>query len=182
MAATPKSHTAANHGRGDELQYCCECRRRRCRLDHPDKRRCWICKRGNLIRITSHQIADWFYAGHAQGLRGQPMLSWIREGLKRRPCAYCQQTFAPTAMDFHHIYAFSKRGAVSSLKMIDQVCELVHCVVLCACCHRVEEFERRRGLNVVLPVGTSHALPAQSSPPSTALADTGVPLIYSPPR
>jgi hypothetical protein len=68
---------------------------------------------------------------------------------KDSPCLKCEQSFPPVCMDFHHRDRASKHTIVAtlvwrgvSLAMIQA--EIDKCDLLCANCHRLEEWELKQ--------------------------------------
>jgi hypothetical protein len=72
----------------------------------------------------------------------------LLDDLRDRPCADCGGRFASCAMDFDHREPGTKRSAVtrmigraSAARILDEV---EKCDIVCANCHRLRTFERRR--------------------------------------
>lgn len=72
------------------------------------------------------------------------------ESLKQGSCEDCGQTFMTCAMDFDHVRGEKRYnigylvGAGASMKILDV--EIMKCDLVCACCHRIRTWKRRRGL------------------------------------
>ena len=69
---------------------------------------------------------------------------------KDRPCVDCDQRYPPCVMDFDHVRG-KKLGAVGSMvrRMASEariLTEMAKCEVVCANCHRIRTWKRRRGL------------------------------------
>lgn len=134
---------------GEQLPYHCACGLVLCKLDPvrtgPD-RCCWICARPRTCRISAHDIGRLYTRAIEQqkvpGKRARQ--AYVLQHLKRRPCAYCGQSFPPVAMDFHHVRRDLKDGRPETMQMAACAAELTKCIVLCACCHRIEEAARGR--------------------------------------
>jgi hypothetical protein len=72
----------------------------------------------------------------------------VIDGLKRKPCTDCKQSFDPIAMDFDHLDGASKefnisarRGRVTMDRLLK---EIAKCEVVCAVCHRLRTKKRLR--------------------------------------
>jgi hypothetical protein len=79
----------------------------------------------------------------------EDLYAWYHE-LKRRPCTDCGQTFHIAAMTFDHLPGTEKIGEVSNMirrrqKRAAQL-EVEKCELVCANCHAVRSYERRRGV------------------------------------
>ena len=73
---------------------------------------------------------------------------WVNE-LKKNPCTDCRSRFHPCAMDFDHLDPKAKTACISVLlrnrasrKLI--LAEIAKCELVCANCHRLRTFNRRR--------------------------------------
>ena len=74
-------------------------------------------------------------------------VAWMR-ALKDKPCTDCRGSFHPAAMTFDHlpgsikvhdIATLVRRGSIGLAKL-----EIEKCEVVCANCHAIRTFERRR--------------------------------------
>ena len=82
--------------------------------------------------------------------RREEFLAWYR-GLKESlPCADCGQRVHHAAMTFDHLPGQEKSGDVGYLMRFSSkktiLAEIEHCEPVCANCHAVRTFERRRGV------------------------------------
>ncbi len=70
----------------------------------------------------------------------------INELKSRTPCADCGRSFHYCAMDFDHLDASTKVGAVATLRKLSNLdkvmAEILKCDLVCAVCHRVRTFTR----------------------------------------
>jgi|SRR5882757_2702477 len=74
--------------------------------------------------------------------------------LKSVPCADCGGRFHPACMDFDHLPGHQKVASVSRLwntkkKLLE---EIQKCEVVCANCHRLRTWRRRRGDEPAVPL------------------------------
>ena len=80
--------------------------------------------------------------------RHQRTLTWLSEYKRSRPCADCGGFFHPAAMTFDHLPGDVKRGDVSDLLchglIRSGVEEMAKCELVCANCHAVRTFVRRK--------------------------------------
>lgn len=106
--------------------------------------RCSICR-----EVLGRKKAKARLANHFLGKQNaiKERLQWYRT-LKANPCIDCGRSFPPEAMDFDHRDPKQKRDEISrmikqsrSLELISK--ELDRCDLVCACCHRIRETERR---------------------------------------
>jgi hypothetical protein len=68
-------------------------------------------------------------------------------GLKNRPCMDCGGRFPPECMDFDHRDPKTKNmnvGAMWSMKWERVLAEIALCDLVCANCHRIRTFARRK--------------------------------------
>ena len=70
---------------------------------------------------------------------------WIN-GFKADPCNRCKKCFHPVCMDFHHIDPTTKEFEIGSnsfrCSRERTLKEMAKCVLLCANCHRLTEYEK----------------------------------------
>jgi hypothetical protein len=70
------------------------------------------------------------------------------DSLKRGNCVDCGRSFPPCAMDFDHLEdnkEFDVGNSVRDLPNVKKVMEeIAKCDLVCACCHRVRTYNRRR--------------------------------------
>ncbi len=117
---------------------CANCHRRRSRTRH----RAWLASRTPSVspRTAEHR-ARWRY--HAD----------VLDQLRSVPCADCGGRFAPCSMDFDHVDPSSKISRVTSLvgrASIERIlAEAAKCDIVCANCHRLRTFDRRRSKQAV---------------------------------
>jgi hypothetical protein len=81
----------------------------------------------------------------------KPLKAFI-EALKEAPCMDCGGKFHPCAMDFDHRPGTLKHKAISRMVgdqyNLDSIMEEVaKCDLVCANCHRLRTWRRRRGRN-----------------------------------
>ncbi len=70
-------------------------------------------------------------------------LDWI----KTRPCLDCKHEFPPCAMDFDHVRGEKKFNVGQRMAYVsaeDLQAEIMKCDVVCANCHRVRSFGRKK--------------------------------------
>lgn len=72
------------------------------------------------------------------------------QGLKQGPCADCGWIFHPAAMQFDHPPGVTKSGNVGDIRRAHNrlrlLAEIAKCELVCANCHAVRTFIRRRGV------------------------------------
>jgi hypothetical protein len=77
------------------------------------------------------------------------LYAWYHE-LKSHPCADCGQRFHHAAMTFDHLPGVEKVDEVSNLvrrrRKRAAILEVEKCELVCANCHAVRSYERRRGV------------------------------------
>jgi hypothetical protein len=71
--------------------------------------------------------------------------AWLAEFRSKRGCSHCGET-DPIVLDFHHIDPSTKETTkFNNLGWERMMAEVEKCIVLCANCHRREEYSLRRG-------------------------------------
>ena len=74
-------------------------------------------------------------------------LAWLR-GLKSKPCVECGVSFHPAAMTFDHLPGSEKLEDISTLVLRGctqmAIKEMAKCELVCANCHAVRTYTRRR--------------------------------------
>lgn len=111
---------------------CANCHRLRTRRRH----RAWLASRTPAV---SSRIED----QRRRWRHGADLLDQLRSV----PCADCGGTFAQCSMDFDHRDAETKVRSVTRMinGSIDRMmAEVAKCDIVCANCHRLRTFERRR--------------------------------------
>jgi hypothetical protein len=71
---------------------------------------------------------------------------WIRD-VKKVPCMDCGKTLPPECMDFDHRPGTDKKFGVAEMggrRMSVVLEEIAKCDIVCANCHRIRTFARRR--------------------------------------
>ena len=120
-------HRDGRPGRDGRQVWCKGCRKEYDRLYHASTR---------VLRLE--QKRAW--------KAGRVAWGWtLKEG---RPCADCGGVFHPVAMQWDHRPGTQKRGEIS--RMVDRasrkdlLSEIEKCDLVCANCHAVRTYERRR--------------------------------------
>ena len=82
--------------------------------------------------------------------RRRRLVALNQELKSARPCADCGRCFHPAAMEWDHLPGHEKRDDVSTLARTGKTkqfhVELEKCELVCANCHAVRSYERRRGV------------------------------------
>jgi hypothetical protein len=82
--------------------------------------------------------------------RARARLSAILDNMKACPCADCGLSFPPYVMDFDHPEGSNKAGNIADMKRLNKcsaqvvIDEASKCDVVCANCHRIRTFDRKR--------------------------------------
>jgi hypothetical protein len=81
--------------------------------------------------------------------RWRELVQWHNELKESMPCADCGAFFHHAAMTWDHLPGEEKVTEVSQLRRISRravLAEIAKCELVCANCHAVRSFERRRGV------------------------------------
>jgi hypothetical protein len=81
--------------------------------------------------------------------RWTQLVEWYNELKASSPCVDCGQHFHHAAMTWDHLPGNEKRADVSNLRRISRravLREIEKCELVCANCHAVRSYERRRGV------------------------------------
>ena len=81
--------------------------------------------------------------------RWKQLVDWHNKLKESKPCADCGQYFHHAAMGWDHLPGSDKHNDVSNLRRISRravLAEIEKCELVCANCHAVRSYERRRGV------------------------------------
>jgi hypothetical protein len=83
-------------------------------------------------------------------VRHAEFIVWYQELKSGKPCTDCGGIFHPAAMQWDHLPGTDKRADVGELARKDcratVLAEIAKCELVCANCHAVRTFNRRRGV------------------------------------
>jgi hypothetical protein len=81
--------------------------------------------------------------------RWSDLLRWYKELKEGAPCADCGGFFHHAAMTWDHLPGHEKVTEVSNLRRLSRravLAEIAKCELVCANCHAVRSYDRRRGV------------------------------------
>ena len=89
-------------------------------------------------------------ARHGAGPAAVNMTAWYRDLNANTPCTDCGGIFHPAAMTWDHLPGYEKVDNVGAMltrhSRAKLLREIAKCELVCANCHAVRSYERRRGV------------------------------------